>query len=665
MLVPAVVRAQPPRAALTYSRDIAPIIFEKCSGCHRDGGDAPFGLTSYDEIRRHAATIRAVVANRYMPPWKPVAGEFVGDRRLSGPQLRVLLEWIDAGAPSGPAEAPAGLQPTGPRLPEPDLVLTLPEYTLRADGPDVFRNFVVPVPVSASRFVRGLRFTPRSPAVHHANIRIDPTAASYSADQADPSPGYEGLVLRSADFPEGHFLGWTPGQVEPVLDDDTAWRLERGSFLVVQLHLRPTGRVEHLAPSVELYFGDHAPSRTPSMIRLGRQSLSIPAGDPRHVVVDTFVLPVAVDVRAVQPHAHYRARSLRASARAPDGSERPLIQIDDWDVNWQDRYVYREPIPLPAGTTIRLEFIFDNSSANVRNPVVPPEPAWWGWRSGDEMADLWIQVQARSEEDRRRLESVARAKMHAEDVVGGEQLLTREPDHADLHNDVALIYMALGQPRQALAHFRDVSRLRPGAAQSFFNEGVALEALGEGARAASRYEDAIARQPDYAPAHNNLGALLLRIGRPDAARSHFERALVSDPRNFDAHANLATALLTLGAVTEAVAHIDMVAARAPERLRDLSPLLIWLAANPDASKRRPLVALRLAERLVTGPSPPDAAALDTLAIALAANGEFDAAIARTEAALRALPAMAGDRSSILLRLQSYRRGRPFVLPARP
>lgn len=665
MLLPVTVAAQPPAGGPTFSHDIAPLILEKCSGCHRDGGDAPFGLDSYEDIRRRAATIRAVVSRRYMPPWKPVAGEFVGDRRLSDRQLRLLVDWIDAGAPLGQGDTRPQVPPTAPVSPEPDLVLRLPEYTLRADGPDVFRNFVLPVPLTNSRFVRGLRFTSGSTAVHHANIRIDPTAASYAADQADPSPGYEGVVLRSADFPDGHFLGWTPGQVEPVLDDDTAWRLERGSFLVIQLHLRPTGRVERLAPTVGLYFGDRASQRPPTMIRLGRQSLSIPAGSPRHVVVDTFVLPVAADVRAVQPHAHYRARSLRASARAPDGSERLLIRIDDWDVNWQDRYVYREPLPLPAGTTIRLEFTFDNSSANVRNPVVPPARAVWGWRSSDEMADLWIQVQARSEADRQRLETSARAKMQAEDVIGGEQLLAREPDHVDLHNDVALTYMALGRPRQALAHFRDVSRLRPGTAQASFNEGVALEALGEDARAASRYGDAIASRADYAPAHNNLGALLLRTGRAAAARSHFERALASEPQHVDARANLATTLLALGAVTEAVTHIDAVADSAPERLRALSPLLIWLAASPDASKRRPTDARRLAERLVTGLATPDALALDTFAIALAANGEFEAAIARTEAALRTLPATAGERSQMLLRLQSYRRGRPFVLPAIP
>ncbi|MFM8533097.1 MAG: hypothetical protein ACKOEC_05830, partial [Acidimicrobiia bacterium] len=254
------------------------------------------------------------MSQRYMPPWKPAAGvgDFLGVRQLSDREVRLLTEWADGGAPLGAA----GQIPVVPEVPisgsRPDLVLTLPEYTLRADGPDVFRNFVVPVPIDQPRFVRGLRFSPRNRAVHHANIRIDPTPASDMADRADPSPGYEGLVLASADFPDGHFLGWTPGQVEPVLSDEDAWRLEPGSSLVIQLHLRPTGRVERLTPTIGLYFGERAAARSPTMIRLGRQNLSIAAGEARHVVVDTFVLPVDADVRAVQPHAHYRARTVRA-----------------------------------------------------------------------------------------------------------------------------------------------------------------------------------------------------------------------------------------------------------------------------------------------------------------------------------------------------------------
>ena len=136
----------------------------------------------------------------------------------------------------------------------PDLIVTLPDYALRADGGDVFRNFVAAIPVDETRYVRGLEFLPGSRAVHHANIRIDRTSASRELDEADPEPGYEGVVLKSADYPDGHFLGWTPGQMAPLAPAGRGWQLNAGTDFVVQLHLRPTGRLERVQPKIGLYF---------------------------------------------------------------------------------------------------------------------------------------------------------------------------------------------------------------------------------------------------------------------------------------------------------------------------------------------------------------------------------------------------------------------------
>src|SRR5262249_22560313 len=186
---------------------------------------------------------------------------------------------------------PAELPPA-PRLPAgwqsgmPDLVVTLPAYEVRADGPDIFRNFVVPVPVDRRRFVRGLEFRPGSVAVHHAHVRIDPTRASRQLADAEPAPGYEGVILRSADYPDGQFLGWTPGQAPPLAADEMAWSLDTDSDLVVQLHLRPTGRTERIHPSIGFYFTAGAPSRPPSIVRLGRQNLDIAPGADRVPVTD-------------------------------------------------------------------------------------------------------------------------------------------------------------------------------------------------------------------------------------------------------------------------------------------------------------------------------------------------------------------------------------------
>src|SRR4029079_10336404 len=142
----------------------------------------------------------------------------------------------------------------GWQLGKPDLVISLKQpYTLPAEGTDAFHIFVLPIPVDSVRFVRGLEFRPGNPkVVHHANIRIDTTPASRRLDDADPGPGYSGLIARSATYPDGHFLGWTPGQVAPLLPKDLAWRLDRNTDLVVELHMQPSGKAEQVAPSIGL-----------------------------------------------------------------------------------------------------------------------------------------------------------------------------------------------------------------------------------------------------------------------------------------------------------------------------------------------------------------------------------------------------------------------------
>src|SRR5439155_2777147 len=145
-----------------------------------------------------------------------------------------------------------------------------------ADGTDVFRIFVIPLPVNGLKFVRGLEFRPGNPkVVHHATIRVDQTDSSRRFDDADPAPGYTGLIAHTAMYPDGHFLGWTPGQISPLLPKGLAWRLTPGADLVVELHMQPSGKPESAQPSIGLYGGDDPPDRIPSMLRLGRQTIDI------------------------------------------------------------------------------------------------------------------------------------------------------------------------------------------------------------------------------------------------------------------------------------------------------------------------------------------------------------------------------------------------------
>jgi tetratricopeptide (TPR) repeat protein len=620
-------------APVTFARDVAPIVYAHCAECHHAGGPAPFSLTSYDEVRQRAKQIVAVTKRRYMPPWKVEPGpdgadQFVGQQPLSSRDIETLQRWVDDGA----AEGDRSSAPAPPRFNEgwqlgaPDLVVSPPAYTLPAGGTDVFRIFAVPLRVDRERFVRAMEFRPGSPSViHHANIRIDTSGSSRALDDADPAAGYEGLLSRSAVYPDGHFLGWTPGQLARALPKGLAWRLEPNTDLVVELHMQPTGKAEKVQPSIGFYFTDDPPERTPAMLRLGRQNIDIPAGASQYVVEDSIVLPVDVDVQAVQPHAHYLARDVRGTATLPDGTTRPLVVIKDWDFRWQQVYRYVVPVRLPRGTTVSMRYTYDNSDANPRNTRRPPIRVQWGQRSSDEMGDLWIQVQPRDDRDLAVLERAFTEKMTAEDLVGTEARLRRDPNDAALHDDAAMLYLQSGKASAAVEHFRASLRLQPQSAAAHFNLGTALNVEGRLDEAAVEYRDALARRADYPQAHNNLGVLLLQRRRFDEALTHFREAARISP--------------------------DW-----PQALTNLASLL---AAAPSDAMRDPETAVRCAERAVALTGRQDPNALDVRASALASSGAFDGAVEAADAALALKPppllaAAIRERRDLYVKGQFYR-----------
>jgi Flp pilus assembly protein TadD len=549
------------RIPVTFTKDVAPIVFQHCASCHRPGETAPFSLLTYDDVRRHARQIVDVTRSRAMPPWKPAAGfggPYVGERRLTAEEVDTLAVWVEQGTPEGdPADLPPMPSwPTGWRLGTPDLVVTMPEpYTLPSDGPDVFRNFVLPVPIDGTKYVAGLEFRPNNQVVHHANLRIDPTRSSRERDAQDSRPGYEGPISPHAQYPDGHFLGWTPGQLTPRAAEGMAWPLEPGSDLVIQLHMRPSGRPETIQPAIGFFFTSEPPARTPVMLRLGRQHIDIAAGTSRYVTRDQYTLPVDLRVFGVQPHAHFRAKEVKAFATLPDGTITWLIFIPNWDFNWQNVYRFAEPISLPKGTTLSVEWLYDNSSANPRNPDHPPRRVLYGQNSTDEMGDLWIQVLPDAPHERGMLFENFRPKLLGEDAAGYETMLVGDPQNAKLHDYVALVYWDLGQIDQAIGHYEAAIRLDPGNANTRYNFATLLVQKGRLDEAAAHLRSAIALGAPDAAAHNNLAAVLIAQDRLDEAIEHFSEALRLEPQSAVRHSNLGQALVLSGRIDEGIRHL--------------------------------------------------------------------------------------------------------------
>ena len=323
--------AFPSRGEPTFNRDIAPIVWERCGACHRPDGAGPFPLIAFSDVAKRAKLIAAVIESRYMPPWPPVPGHgrFESERRMTDRETEAILEWIAAGRPEGSPDdlSPPPAWPSGWQLGEPDLVLEMEEaFEIPADGPDVFRSFVLPVPIDRTRYVRGFEFRPgNAPVVHHARILLDPNGIARRRDDHDPGPGFsEGMAAGEVFDPDGHWIGWTPGKQPTLRPTDLAWSLEVGSDLIVELHMLPTGKPETIRSSLGLYFTDHEPKRIPFMLRLGRNDIDIPAGAKRHVIEDAYELPVDIEVLSVYAHAHYLGRSMEGWAVLPSGETRSL-----------------------------------------------------------------------------------------------------------------------------------------------------------------------------------------------------------------------------------------------------------------------------------------------------------------------------------------------------
>ena len=576
-----------PDGPITFTRHVAPIVFEHCAPCHRPGGSGPFTLLSYDDVARRARQIAEVTTTSFMPPWlpEPGFGEFVGERRLTDTQIATLAAWAESGAAEGDAsdlpEPPAATD--GWALGEPDLTVSLPApYTLPADGPDVFRNLVMPLPVDETRWVKTVELRPGNPRfVHHAIMAVDDTTSSRrrEADETEQpeQPGFSGMEMGLAFMPDGHLMGWTPGMAPNPGTDGLAWRLDPGTDFVLQLHMLPSGRAETIAPVAGFHFADAPPAGPPLyLIRLDADHLlDIPPGDSGFVVEDALVLPIDLEVHAVYPHAHYLARSMEGRATLPDGTERWLIRIDDWDFNWQDVYRVREPYVLPAGTTLSMRFTYDNSAANPRNPSDPPRRVRAGNRSSDEMAHLQLQVRPRRTGDLVLLrESLYRHAIRRNpanpwsyyelgnalleqdrlDEAAGQYLagLGADPTHVPSRTSLGAVRERQGRIDEAAAEFQAVVELDPGYADGHYNLGSVRLAQGRLEDAARHLRETVSLEPDHAAAHTNLGHALRDLGRLDEAVVHHREALRLRPGSAEAHNNLGSVLAVSGLLDEAM-----------------------------------------------------------------------------------------------------------------
>ncbi|HET9942020.1 MAG TPA: hypothetical protein VFR05_01690, partial [Terriglobia bacterium] len=387
---------------------------------------APFSLIAYEDVKKRGALIAAVTKSRYMPPWHAVHGfgEFKEERRLSDEQINLIAAWVSQGMPEGD-RAKLPNPPTfteGWHLGKPDLILQMPSaYAVPAEGPDIYRNFVIPANLTENRWVRAIEFRPSArKAVHHVLFGYDASGAVRKLDGADGKPGY--TTSMGGNFTNtsnsASLGGWAVGNVPELIPEEFALALPKGADIVLQMHFHPTGKPETEQSTIGIYFSSKPPERNlhgvelPSLFGFGA-GIRIPAGTKDYVIEDTLTLPVDAQAFGVFVHAHYVAKEVRASATLPDGAVQPLIWIQDWDFNWQDVYTFKSLVTLPKGSRIDVRVTYDNSADNPRNPNNPPKPVLWGEQTTDEMASINIPMVTVRKEDEAVLQELLAGRQRA------------------------------------------------------------------------------------------------------------------------------------------------------------------------------------------------------------------------------------------------------------
>jgi Tfp pilus assembly protein PilF len=572
-------KTEPP---VTFNRDIAPIVFQYCSPCHRPGEAAPFPLLTYEDAAKFARQIAYMTKRKIMPPWLPAPGEFKfqGELRLTDEQIALFEKWAEEGAPQGSA-ADLPLAPkftAGWQLGKPDLILHARKpYIVPATGTDNYWNFIFPADVDGTKWVKSIEIRPgQKRVVHHANILVDRQHSS-RAQEKNPGDGFAGMELQieSESFdPDSHLFFWKPGSMPHEEPTGMALRLEPGNDFVLNTHLQPSGKAEAIEPSIGLYFTDQPATKFPILIELQDDAaLDIPAGVANFRVSDSFTMSADVDLLAIYPHAHYLGKELKATAVMPDGMKRTLIHIPRWDLNWQAVFYYEEPVFLPKGTVVSMEYVYDNSEANTANPFRPPQRVRGGNRTTDEMAHLWLQVLPRgAAEEQEQARRVIQETVSRHDAE-------RDPRDFGAQYNLAAMLQGRGDLGEALEHYEAAVQLRPKDAIANNALGGALLAAGEASEAIAPLEVAVSSQPGYFPAHYNLGNALASLGKFQEAIVEFKAAVKLNPHDSMAETNLGAALSEVGDLKAAQEHllravqIDPKNSLAQDNLREVERLL--------------------------------------------------------------------------------------------
>jgi mono/diheme cytochrome c family protein len=369
---------------VTFTKDVASILYKSCAECHRPGEIAPMSLLTYQEARPWAKSIRERVVERSMPPWSadPKYGHWANDPRLSQKEIDTIVAWVSAGAPKGDDKdlPPLPKFTEGWTIGKPDVVLEMKEeYTVPAEGTVPYLYFSMPTGFTEDKWIQAMEIRPGNRKVVHHVI-----AFAQDADVRDPNPGGEGEFRRG----RTHLGGITPNKTGIVYGPGMARLIKKGSNIVFQMHYTTNGQVAKDRTKIGFVFSKEPAKKILMTGNAANARFVIPPGDPNYEVRSSRTFDEDVLITSFMPHMHVRGKDFVYTAVYPDGRSEILLNVPKYDFNWQLTYIPKEPIALPKGTRLDCVAHFDNSAKNKFNPD-PTREVRWGDQTWEEMMIGW------------------------------------------------------------------------------------------------------------------------------------------------------------------------------------------------------------------------------------------------------------------------------------
>lgn len=374
------------------------MLIDNCVTCHRQGGIAPWQMSSYEMIKGFSPMIREVVRTERMPPWHadPHYGVFKNNRALSASDMKTLVHWVEAGAPRGAGSDPlAELKKEWPQwaMGEPDLVLEIPAFDVPATGVIPYQDKRIKNPLGRDVWLKAIDYVPGDRSVVHHILGY--SIPSQSAPRQRPQPGTDGARPQPGARAGGGLQqsvaalgtsigGFVPGAAAFRLPQDTGIFLSKDGDFRFQIHYTPTGKATTDATRVGLYFQDEAPKYPLRNAVLLDWRIKIPANTKAYTASVSQEFDRDVLVYSLTPHSHFRGKASSFVAQYPDGTEEVLLSVPKYDFNWQTTYGFATPKSLPKGTKLTHSTTYDNSSQNKANPD-PNAEVRWGEQSWEEM----------------------------------------------------------------------------------------------------------------------------------------------------------------------------------------------------------------------------------------------------------------------------------------